>query len=465
MTTAILVAGIGLILVLGALSVRPAWRLPALIFAVLVIPGNVDDLLPQMMLDPHNLRDVSAPVFSSVDLLLGWALLLTLREGRRPDTWGTRLMILALVVMGLAWITALVAAASGVETAAAIRGVIVFARLPAAIFLASALRDEIVDATPLALAVVAGGVGLLGNGLYTTIGDDLDRFTARTFGRNGFAIVLVFVVVVATAYVYRRWHLAGRPGLDRLIMPAAILVGAACLFGASASGTRMGSIVLILVAAVAFVASPSGWSRSAVRGTAVTAAAAFVILGASVVLTTAGGRTMSVITDPDTTVGVVTSPGDLPTETEIRSRGQFWELAMRMARSKPLTGVGPYQWNVVRYELDPKGPVVVADAHNSYLQVLAEYGVVVFGAYLVLLASAVAFVVWQLRRAETRRRLGWAGLGFAIAALVFPIADTTNSHLFNVRNGLIEWLAIGIAIALASRVGGATARGADGPPA
>lgn len=464
MTTAILLAGIALVVLLGVLAVRPVWRLPAVIFAALVIPGNVDDLLPQMMLDPHRLRDVLAPVVSTVDLLLAWALLLTLREGRRPGPWGGRLTILALVVMGLAWISVVVAAGSGVETGAAIRGAVLFARLPVLFFLASALRDELADATPLAAAVVAGGIGLLGNGLYTTIGADLDRFTARTFGRNGFAIVLVFVVVIGTAYVYRRWQTAGRPGLDRLIVPAAILVVAACLFGASASGTRMGSIVLILIAVVAFVASPSGWSRSAIRGAAITALAAFVILGASVVLTTAGGRTVSVITDPDTTVDVVTNPGNLPTENEIRSRGQFWELAVTMAKSRPLTGVGPFQWNVVRYQLDPKGPIVVADAHNSYLQVAAEYGLLVLAAYLVLLAASIAFVAWRLRHAAVRRRLGWAGLGFAIAALVFPLADATNSHLFNIRNGLIEWLAIAVAVGLAAGVGMPDERGADAPP-
>jgi O-antigen ligase len=194
-----------------------------------------------------------------------------------------------------------------------------------------------------------------------------------------------------------------------------------------------------------------------------TVVVAAVVLVASAVLTTAGGRTISVITDPDTTVDVVTNPGDSPTETEIRSRGQFWDLAIQMAKSRPLTGVGPFQWNVVRYQLDVKGPVAVADAHNSYFQVAAEYGFVVLAGYLALLGSAVAFVAWQLRRQAVRRRLGWAGLGVAISALVFPMADFTNSHLFNIRNGLVEWLAIAVAVSLAAGAAADTRRGADGP--
>ena len=102
--------------------------------------------------------------------------------------------------------------------------------------------------------------------------------------------------------------------------------------------------------------------------------AAVLVLGASFLGRPPAGATVSVITEPDTTVDVVTDPGGEPTETEIRSRGEFWNLAIQMARADPLTGVGPFQWNVVRYDWTRTGPVVVADSHETYLQIAAEYG-------------------------------------------------------------------------------------------
>jgi O-antigen ligase len=462
-TTAILAAGLVLVVAIAIVLTQPRWRVPAVVFGLLAIPGNVDDLLPQMTLDPHVLNDVSAPVVSSADLLLLLAVVLTIREGRRTDVIGRRLTILALVLMALAWATSLYAAASGVEFAAVVRGMILFARIPALFYLATSLRTELSDGSRVAMAVVAGGVSVLGNGLYTTITGDLDRFTARTFGRNGLAILLVFIIVVATGLVYARWAAAGKPGWGRLIAPVSAIIAAGSLFGASASGTRMGFLVLLFVGAIGAVINPVGLTRQAVKGMVLTFVAATVILGASVVLTTAGGRTVSVITDPDTTVDVVTNPGSVPTETEIRSRGQFWELALQMARANPLTGVGPFQWNVRRYDLDPNGPVAVADAHNSYLQVAAEYGLVVLAVYLALLLLSLGYVGWRLRHSAVRESLGWTGLGLSVACLVFPLADATNSHLFNIRNGAVEWLAIAVAVALASAAG-ATLKDTDPAP-
>lgn len=435
--------------VVGVLAIRPEWRLPALAFAILAIPGNVDDLLPQLQLDPHQIRDANAPIVSVVDLLIGWALVLTLREGRRPDGTIGRLVILGLGLAVVGWFATAAAVAAGADPAAGLRGALLLARIPAFLYLGGALRRELGDGSLLAAAVVAGGIVLLGNGLYTTISAELERFTAKTFGRNGFAIALTLVVVVATAGTYRWWSLVRDPDVRRRVAIAIpIVVGGLCLFGAAATGTRMAALVLIAVAIAAVILDPARLSRRSLGGLAATAGLAFAILGASVVLTTAGGRTVSVITDPDTTVDIVTDPGSVPSETEVRSRGQFWDLAVAMARDRPLTGVGPFQWNHVRYELDPEGPVVVADAHQTYLQLAAEFGVPVAALYVVLLAAAGLLALWSMRDLGRRRAIGWAAIGIVIGAAVFPLADVTNSHLFNIRNGAIAWLMIGAALGL-----------------
>lgn len=447
MTSAILAVGLLAMAALAIAAVRPAWRLPAIAFALLAIPGNVDDLLPQMVLDPHDIDDILAPIVTSLDLLIAWSVGLTLWERRDPGPLGRRLIAVAAVVAAVATLTALVNLAGGVDAGAVIRGSVLWWRIVALLYLGCALRDELGNGRLLGLAIVAGGVVLLGNGVYTTIGGDLTRFTAKTFGRNGLAVALTVVTVVGTAVTADLWSRAIRTRERWLAVGTAIAAGLS-LFAMSATGTRMAFLVLVVAGIAALVFYPGRLSRRAVPGIALTLVAGIVILGASVVFTTAGGRTVSVVTDPDTTVDVVTDPGSVPTETEIRSRGQFWSLALDMAKGDPLTGVGPFQWNVVRYDLDPGSPVVVADSHNSYLQIAAEYGFVTLALYAVLLLLTVASIGSALFRVANRERLGWAGMGIVIGSGIIPIAALTNAHLINPRNGPLEWLLLAAATGL-----------------
>jgi O-antigen ligase len=449
LTTAILAAGLLMIAALAAVMVRPSLRLPALAFGLLAIPGNVDDLLPQMVLDPHDIADRVAPVVGFLDLLLVWGLLLTVREGRRPTAGHARLVGVAFVLAAVATITIVVNAIGGVDPAASIRGTILFSRIVGLLYLAGALRHDLGNGRLLAAAIVLGGVVLLANGIYTTTTGDLDRFTAKTFGRNGFAIALTVVTVVGAALAFDLWSRAGDLR-SRLAALASGAVAGSCLYGLLASGTRMAFVVLLIIGVATLVLYPGHIGFRQVRGIAVTVVLAILVTAGSVAFTFAGARTVSVITDPDNTVDVVTNPGDLPTETEIRSRGQFWTLAVDMARADPLTGVGPFQWNVVRYQLDPGGPVVVADAHESYLQIAAEYGLVTMAVYLVLLLGAAFYFASTIWSRATRARLGWSAFGLILASGVIPIAALTNAHIINPRNGPLEWLLLGCGIAFVS---------------
>jgi O-antigen ligase len=453
-TTAILVVGIGLVLVLALVAVRPAWRLPALAFGLLAIPGNVDNLMPQMTLDPHALADGMAPAISVIDLLLAWAVVLTVRERRAPVWPAQRLLLLAGALFLLASLSALAALFGGVEPAAVLRGVILFARVCALIYLAGALSDVASGGWRLAVAVAAGGIALLANGIYTTVTEDLDRFTAATFGRNGFAVVLMLTTIVAGSLAFRWWgREVGR--LGRLPAIGAVLLAAACLFAAAATGTRMALIMLVAAGALGIVFYPGALTRASAGRIAVVAVAIVGVVLSAVTFASAGARTLSILTDPGATIkavtNAVTNADELPEYSEVRSRSEFWNQAIAMAIAHPVTGVGPYQWNVQRYQIDPDGPVVVADAHDSYLQMAAEYGLPTLVLYLLLLAGALLTALRAIVHRAARERLGWVGLGLVVAGFVYPIAEVTNSHFFNVRNGAFGWLLIAVGVTLAAR--------------
>ncbi len=451
MTTAILVAGLAMVVGLAAAATRPEWRIPALAFGLLAIPGNVDDLLPQMTLDPHPLAGAMAPALTFNDLLLVWALALTIRERHALTAWLRRFVILGTVLAVVASVSAAVAAVNGVELGAVIRGGILFARIPVYLYLAGALREELGDGSRLGFAIAAGAVFLLGNGVYTTFSDGDDRFTARTFGRNGLAVALTVAAVVASGVAFRHVEAMRGHGLRRVVTPICGVIAVACIFAMMQTGTRMALLLLLGAGVLALIAFPARLDRSRLRPIAVTGLILTATLAASS-LTDAGTRTMSVM-NPGSTVDAVGNLEDSAAAAEIRSRSAFWNAALTMARSNPVFGVGPFQMNIQRYVLDPSGPVVVADTHLAYLQIGAEFGLPTLLLYLSLLFSCLLTVAANLRTTAARAALGWAGLGIAIASVLFPMAALTNSHLFNPRNGPLEWLLLGSATALAIAVG------------
>jgi hypothetical protein len=103
----------------------------------------------------------------------------------------------------------------------------------------------------------------------------------------------------------------------------------------------------------------------------------------------------------------------------------------------------------------------VADAHESYLQVAAEYGFVVLALYLALLAACGLMTVVSIVSRRTRMEIGWAGMGLIVGAAVIPLAALTNAHVINPRNGPLEWLLIGAATAVGLSVAERSAAAAD----
>lgn len=457
MSTVIQVAGVALVLLLAAAMWQREWRLPILLFAFLAIPGNVDHLLPQMTLDPHQIADSTGPAISVIDLLVGWALILTLRERplRRLTTPSRRLVVIAAALAVVASAGIGIHVAQGVEPAAGVRGVVLFVRLGVLLVLTSLLADVIADGTRLALGAAAGGVALIANGFYTTLTQGQERFTAATFGRNDFAVALLLVGILCIGLLLESASRTAtvRRGL-KLAVVGAVMAGVT-VFGAMATGTRAALLALGVAAVVGLLVNRTWRSRRGFVAVAGVGVYLFVVIVASVGLTSAGGRTTSFLTNPGSTVAVIENLGDETTNAEVAIREKFWGYALTMIGQQPVLGVGPYQWNVQRYTVDPQSPVVTADAHDAYLQMAAEYGVPVLMLYGLLIAAAgfpIALAVWRGNMPVARM---WTATTLACGGVAFLTADLTNSNLFNGRTGSAAWLIIGAAVCAA---GPSTAR-------
>ena len=429
---------------------RAEWRVPTFAFALLALPGNIDNILPQMRLDPNILAENTAPIATFADGLLVWALFLTWREGRFLTSPRARLVLLATaVVLAAASVAAIAAGLAGAADWGAVgRGIVTYARIPATALLVLSLTRSAEDAWRLTVAVTLGLASLVANGIYQSASTGDTRFTAATFGRNGLALALVLVGLcamgLAVAELARRHPTLLRSWLGR----AALLAAMIAVFCTVATGTRMALLAILPATAIALVLNRTWRSRTGVLAVIGVLVMTVAVSLASAVLTAEGGRAISILTDPEDTVDTITDPGGQPSYSSARTRTRWWQISVDLAIREPLTGIGPFQWNFARYEIEEEPEELIADPHNSYLQAAAEYGFVVGGLHVAMVVGAVLVVLVSALRTDTPARRAWPATMIVAAAAIGPFTELTNSHFFNVRLGALEWVLISTALAI-----------------
>lgn len=127
----------------------------------------------------------------------------------------------------------------------------------------------------------------------------------------------------------------------------------------------------------------------------------------------------------------------------VKSRLLIWNITLKMIRANPVIGVGPgnffinYPYYGIGEEEALRGVSLVVDrAHNDYLEVCAEEGIVGLILFLYLLYSffRVAFILY--READRESRLLMAGIicsvvGICVNALAsFPFNNPSTQLLF-----------------------------------
>jgi O-antigen ligase len=132
----------------------------------------------------------------------------------------------------------------------------------------------------------------------------------------------------------------------------------------------------------------------------------------------------------------------------IIERLAHWQAAWRMFSRQPWLGVGPGQYATVYPEVAlPRWADPLGHAHNYYLNVLAEGGLVGLAGYLVFVAAAITAAWRAARHAATpwARALGLGALGMLGHLLAHSAVDNLYVHEMYLLGALI----LGLAAALA----------------
>ncbi len=140
-------------------------------------------------------------------------------------------------------------------------------------------------------------------------------------------------------------------------------------------------------------------------------------------------------------------------------RRELWGESLRMIRHSPLVGLGinTYSRNEPRFKA-PGSKIDNQYAHNGYLQIAAEIGLLGLAAFLALLVYMLAGTVSALRDARAGpfpAALGWA-LVFGILAFLAHSAFDTNLQSLLLINLL--WFCLGFAWAVRTIVRRGAAR-------
>ena len=251
-----------------------------------------------------------------------------------------------------------------------------------------------------------------------------------------------------------------------LLLPMAygiVLVG----WRALCSGSRRRSAAGLAYWACACIASAAmaaallmSWSRGALAGLVAGALCVALFLRARAWTIAGGGLLVLAVAAPDV-MGMLPSSivermtdilrylGRDLTEIEITDenfsvieRLAHWQAAWRMFSSKPWLGVGAGQYAQVYPSVSiPRWGDPLGHAHNWYLNVLAEGGLVGLSGYVVFVSAAL---VQSFRRA--RRAAGWQraiALG-AVGMLAHLLAHSLFDNLYVHEMYLIVAMVLGI---------------------
>lgn len=276
----------------------------------------------------------------------------------------------------------------------------------------------------LALAAIANGVAVGYPDAFRIvqggIGGPPGRFSAQwpegdgpMRDNNAFARVLVFSLPL----YWVLWKLARGRGVRSL----AVVAGLATLVALMLTFSRSGFVAAAAVLALAVLQIRPRWKAAA-------ALVAMVVVGYAATPRIYHDRIRSVTL----------------TDESLRLRYGIWEKGLEMAASRPVLGVGIGTFAAHYGRVAPPPP---RSAHNVFVEVLAEMGVVGLAAYLWLLGAAFR----RLRRvaASPEPSLdGWparqvAG-GLALALAGYLVSSSTLSHAFT--SHLMAGLAIAFAL-------------------
>ena len=129
----------------------------------------------------------------------------------------------------------------------------------------------------------------------------------------------------------------------------------------------------------------------------------------------------------------------------------MWQTAWRMIQARPIFGHGlnTFMANYMSYVAGPtQGP---AYAHNCFLQITAETGVLGLAAFLWFLWTLFSSGWQAIKNPSSQAEVFKPFLAGVLAALIaFLVQSAFDTNLYSLRQAVLFWSLSGLAVGLSS---------------
>ena len=273
------------------------------------------------------------------------------------------------------------------------------------------------------------------------------------FGVIGYALFQAAVMLKLKAYAFHPlWYYQRMIGpydnpidLATYLMVVGFVLFAYALARHGPARRRIGVLVVLITLCLAETRAVGAWLGActgllamAVLSPALRRASLIVLLvgaGLAVAVLVGGGRVSRVLARSD---------------EGVMDRWVMWQAAIGMVKDRPVLGHGlnTFMANYLTYWVG--GERQPRYAHNCYLQVAAETGLIGLAAFLWLLSSLFACLIRGVRRADGPRQLLLLGLCAGLVA--FAVQAGLDTNFYSLRQAALFWVLAGLAIGLSERV-------------
>ena len=134
-------------------------------------------------------------------------------------------------------------------------------------------------------------------------------------------------------------------------------------------------------------------------------------------------------------------------DTSVAMRLDMWSSAVLMIADHPFFGIG---WGSFKYvypvynELIQDAGIVIFHAHNMYLNILAETGIIGFSAFMSFFFGNGWYAFRFLRRHALHSPEGAFAMAFIAAVMALAICSISDYDLFSTQISLTFWLLSGL---------------------
>ncbi len=369
-----------------------------------------------------------------VALAISWIATVAAGRGRGRFVWLASPGLSAMIVALLAWgtLSLLWAESTSLAVAQLFRYGLVAMLVPivfTAVRSGSALKA--VTGAYVAGATIAAAYGLFAppdaSGVQGSVDatEQLNRIAGTVGDPNLFASVLLVGAILAVCLAFTQ---RGSPAIQVVLISCAVI----CLAGIILTFSRGGLLALGVAILTAPIVARHKGAALAAGGLLLVCVVAYI----------------GVLAPADARDRIVANDGG-------SGRTDIWKIGWRMVEDKPVTGigVGNFQTSSIHYQIRPGAAKVRTDladnpsvAHNSYLEMWAELGVVGLALFLGIVLSALAAAIRANRRFfhDGREELAVIAGGVTVALISVLASDFFISE----QSAKQLWLLIALCPAL-----------------